>query len=123
MPHRPTSAAAVVATLATLGLVGPGAGVQVQAQRAPNPADATVFIRTIGVRQTRSADLRQSETREADVQLATGSGFVVSPLGYVVTNHHVVAANTEALMVNGVAVEVTRTPSRIEVVFPTGLPN
>jgi S1-C subfamily serine protease len=123
MPHRPTSTAAVVATLATLGLLGPAAGVQVQAQRAPNPVDATVFIRTLGVRQTRSADLRQSETREADVQLATGSGFVVSPLGYVVTNHHVVAANTEARMVNGVAVELTRTPSRIEVVFPTGLPN
>jgi|TARA_B100001964_G_scaffold224096_1_gene270634 S1-C subfamily serine protease len=45
------------------------------------------------------------------------------PLGYVVTNHHVVAESTEVRMEGGVAVELTRTPNRIEVVFPTGLPN
>ena len=93
-----------------------------QAQRAANAADATVFIRTVGERRALVGDVRQQTAVERDVQLGTGSGFVVSPFGYVVTNYHVIAERTVERQVRGVPVQVTLTPRRLEVIFPTGLP-
>ena len=67
-------------------------------------------------------DVRQQTAVERDVQLGTGSGFVLSPLGYVITNYHVIAKRTVERQVRRVPVQVTLTTRRLEVIFPTGLP-
>ena len=89
------------------------------ADRAASPSDATVFIRVMG-------DLRlkyerfgtKSSIESRDTEITTGSGFVISPYGYVVTSHHVVTGGTSTEEVQGIEVQVTRQIARIEVVFP-----
>ena len=72
----------------------------VAAQRARSAADATVFIRLIG---SVHAELDEGGIKrivdEERVEVGTGSGFVISPFGYVITNAHVVE-NGEPLKVS-----------------------
>ena len=91
------------------------------AQRAQTAADATVFIRVLGQRRAVYGDVRRETVEQQAVQIATGSGFVVSPLGYLVTNHHVVSDRALTREVRGVPVDFTLTVDRIEVIFPNGL--
>ena len=109
MPFRPPILFAL-AVLAT----APPAG----AQEMDAPSEATVFVRVIGVMR---AEIQHAwkETRESeDVEIATGSGFVVSPSGYVLTNHHVVSGRDLEMRRDGKPVRVSLEVKRIEVVFP-----
>ena len=70
------------------------------AQRAKSPADATVFIRLTGSVHAEFDDAGIKRTVDLDrVEIGTGSGFVISPFGYVLTNAHVVE-NGEPLRVS-----------------------
>jgi S1-C subfamily serine protease len=92
------------------------------AERAKSPADATVYIRLVG---SLHADIEEAGVKRAvdveRVEIATGSGFVISPFGYVVTNNHVVASGEQFLLTRGIQhVKITTKVSRIDVCFPQG---
>jgi S1-C subfamily serine protease len=107
--------AALVASLGAL----PGAA---WAERAL-PAEATVYIRLIGdVRIVRGEDERVWRERLLDLremEVATGSGFIISPNGYVVTNHHVITEGTFTGLVGGQKITGSIDVNRIEVVLPS----
>jgi len=91
------------------------------AQRAKTPADAAVFIRIVG---SAHADIENFGARQSvdldHVEIGTGSGFVISPLGYVITNNHLVA-DAEPILVTRIKgfqeAKVTLKTSRIDVCF------
>jgi S1-C subfamily serine protease len=91
------------------------------AQRA-TPAEATVLVRLIGhVRVLRGEDERAWRERLLnlqEVEIGTGSGFIISPEGWVVTNHHVITGEKSTIIVHGRKLEVTIEVSAIEVLLP-----
>jgi len=90
------------------------------AERAAVPGDATVFIRLVGSVHAEIDDPgtgRQTVDQDR-VEIGTGSGFVISPAGYILTNEHVIG-NTELTLTNGVKKgKVTLKVARIEACFP-----
>src|SRR5262245_62192594 len=96
--------------------------VRAYAERAKSPGDATVYIRLVG---SLHADIEEAGVKRAvdveRVEIATGSGFVISPFGYVVTNNHVVASGEPFLLTRGIQhIKITTKVSRIDVCFPQG---
>ena len=107
-------ASKAVSTALLVALAGAGTGLS--AQRASSPAEATVFIRLIGSAHVEVED--QGNRRAADlnqVEIGSGSGFVVSPSGYVLTNHHVVGGGTIVENRNNAKVTITTRVARIDV--------
>ena len=95
-----------------------GAPVQTSAQPAAAPADATVFIRVVGNLRAEISRFGGTRVEErTDVEVGSGTGFVVSPFGYIVTAHHVVVSDESVEAVLGGSVRVTVDVSRLEVVF------
>jgi S1-C subfamily serine protease len=93
------------------------------AERAASPADATVFIRLVG---SVHAELEEPGSAKQTVDLekieiGTGSGFVVSPHGYVLTNEHVIS-NTEFAVTSGPRkARITLKVSSIQVCLPAAV--
>ena len=105
-------------TLALVTFVG--AGSLSEAQRAHSPAAATVFIRVIGTIEA-VVEGTFSESKEThDVELGTGSGFIFTRYGHVLTNHHVVQGRSFTKRVRSREMTVELTVDRVEVVLPTG---
>ncbi len=89
------------------------------AQRAASAREATVLIRVTGdlqIEYERFGTVRSLEQR--DVKIGTGSGFVISPFGYILTSHHVIGGGTSVELVEGTEVHVTRQVTGIEAEFP-----
>jgi S1-C subfamily serine protease len=90
-----------------------------RAQRAGSPADATVFIRLVGSVRAEFEEIgvpRQSVDIDR-VEIGTGSGFVISPHGYVLTNEHVIN-NTEINVSDALRkARITLKVAKIEVCF------
>ena len=89
------------------------------AQRAESPSDATVFIRLGGSVHAEFEEIgsgRQSVDLER-IEIGTGSGFVISPHGYVLTNEHVIS-NSEITVNDGLRkARITLKVAKIEVCF------
>jgi S1-C subfamily serine protease len=89
------------------------------AQRAKSPADATVFIRLTGSVHAEFDDAGIKRTVDLDrVEVGTGSGFVISPFGYVLTNAHVVENGEPLRLAKGLRkATITLKVSTINVCF------
>jgi S1-C subfamily serine protease len=98
---------------------------EARAQRAPTPADATVFIRlggSVRVELDEAGSARQTTDLDR-IEIGTGSGFVISPHGYVLTNQHVIG-NSEFAVTDGPRkAKFSLKVARIEVCFPSGRSN
>lgn len=84
--------------------------------------DATVFVRVVGdVTAVQGLDERfnREKIQISQVELGTGSGVVVSPAGYVLTNLHVIDSARQRLVYAGVPIEITLNVTRIEVQLPS----
>jgi S1-C subfamily serine protease len=72
------------------------------AQRTRSPADATVFVRLIGSVHAEFEDVDGKQVVDIDrVEIGSGSGFVISPDGYVLTNEHVVRSADQFKVTKG----------------------
>jgi S1-C subfamily serine protease len=90
------------------------------AERAASPADATVFIRLVGSVRVDLEDAGTGrQTADIDrIEIGTGSGFVISPHGYVLTNEHVIS-DSEFVVDDGPRKGTVRLKvAKIEVCFP-----
>jgi len=90
------------------------------AQRAVSPKDAAVFIRVVGKLHAEYTDVWERSVVEEEVEIGTGTGFVISSFGHILTNHHVINDEELVKTISGKDVELRLEVERIEVVFPGG---
>lgn len=82
-------------------------------------ARATAFIRVVGDLEVSRPDRPGGERlQESNIELSTGSGALISPVGHVLTAAHVVTVESGPMTVGGIRVEVKQTVRRIEVLLP-----
>jgi S1-C subfamily serine protease len=121
--YRPARAALAAAALLLL-VSAPPARAQApgRAGAIETASRATVFLRVfadvdIVVPATPAAPFERT-ARQVGVEVATGSGFLVSPIGQVLTCQHVVADGERSVQLDGAKARATIKVKRIDVYVP-----
>jgi hypothetical protein len=86
---------------------------------AGSPLDAAVFIHVTGELRGEYQHAWKETVEVRDVEIASGSGFVISPGGYILTNHHVISGRERVVQRDGKDVKLEVNVTRVEVMFPT----
>ncbi len=107
---------ALTLTFWLVALGGPTAA----GEAAASPDKATAFIRVRGDVRKEYVEGWKRLVEKPDVEIATGTGFVVAPSGYLLTNHHVVSGEEQVVHVSRMDVLVSADVKRIEVILPGG---
>jgi hypothetical protein len=99
-------------------------GLAVPANAGPaEPAsggEATVFLRAIGDRKIEHLRPWGPPQETLGVELGTGTGFLVSPAGLILTSRHVVAVDAEPRETSGGEMRVTQRVRRVEAIVRAG---
>jgi hypothetical protein len=93
---------------------------QVLAQAPPAGAEAAAFIRVVGDFRAEYKRIWKLPIERRDIEIATGSGFVIAPSGLILTNHHVISGKSFVRPIEGEPAEVTMEVTRIEAVVGAG---
>jgi hypothetical protein len=79
-----------------------------------------VFVRVVGDVRAELADRSRPAIERKDVELASGSGFVIAPSGLLLTSWHVVSDEAEPTTFGGREADVSVQGRRIEVAIGSG---
>jgi Trypsin-like peptidase domain len=82
-------------------------------------SDAVVFIRVFANASIENETIRKRAALR-DLEVTTGSGFIVSPAGYVLTNEHVIRVENQTVEIDGREIEIRMAIARIEVLLASG---
>jgi Trypsin-like peptidase domain len=92
-------------------------------ERVADPTEASVFIRVLGKVEVEVDGTFEESAEERNVELGTGSGFVFTPYGHVLTNQHVVSGESSSRQLGDREVRTRLTVERIEVLIPSQDPD
>lgn len=93
---------------------------RVDAQRPPAGAEAAAYIRVVGDFRAEYKRIWKLPVERRDIEIATGSGFVIAPGGLILTNHHVISGRSYVRPIEGEPAEITMQVTRIEAVVGAG---